>query len=205
MKECCMEKQHFSLLFADLDGKDVKLIVAAELHYHRSCYRECTRKQKSIAETESANQVIFNYVRETLIEGNKVIYNKDLPDAYKNSLPLEEEAVTDVRHILEKILKEFENISLYKPTNGKRFLYKESLSKGQIIILYILEIHQLQEKIEKIEKVNKIPNQEDSINWQQSLLEGKFEICLTHTQIGRRPPQNCVKAKLLCHILLKSF
>ena len=78
-------------------------------------------------EVESTNQVIFNYLRERLIEGKEIIYKKDLLDAYNNRLPLEVEPVTDVRPIIQKILKEFENISLYKPTYGKQFLYKESL------------------------------------------------------------------------------
>ena len=99
MKDCCMEKQHPPLLFADLAGKDIKGIIAYELHYHQSCYREYTRKQRSITEVESTNKVIFNYVRERLIEGNAIIYKKDLLDAYNNRLPLEVEPVTDVRPI----------------------------------------------------------------------------------------------------------
>ena len=83
-------------------------------------------------EVESTNQVIFNYLRERLIEGKEIIYKKDLLDAYNNRLPLEVESVTDVRPITEKILKEFENISLHKPTYGKQFLYQESPSKGEI-------------------------------------------------------------------------
>ena len=86
---------------------------------------------------KSANQVIFNCIRERLIESNEIIYKKYLLDAYNNSLLLEVEAVTDVRPILEKTVKEFENISLYKPTYAKQFLYKENLSKGEIIIHYI--------------------------------------------------------------------
>ena len=72
LKDCCMEKQHPPLLFADAVGKDIKHIIAYELHYHRSYYREYTKKQKPISEFESTNQVIFNYVRERLIERNEI-------------------------------------------------------------------------------------------------------------------------------------
>ena len=116
------------------------------------------------------NQVIFNYVRERLIEGNEIIYKKDLLDAYNNSLPLEEESVTDIRPIIEKILKEFENISRYKPTYGKQFFYKESLLKDEIIIHYVRKLQQLPEEIEKIEKVNKMPNQADSVKLAAKLI-----------------------------------
>ena len=72
LKGCCIEKQHPPLLFADAVGKDIKHIIAYELHYHRSYYRQYTRKQRSITEFESTNPVIFNYVRERLIEGNEI-------------------------------------------------------------------------------------------------------------------------------------
>ena len=116
LKDCCMEKQHLPLLFADVVGKVIKHIMSYELHYHRSYYREYTKKQRPITEFESTNQFIFNYVRERLIECN------DSLDAYNNSRPLKVESVTDVRPILEKMLKEFENTSLYKPTHGKQLL-----------------------------------------------------------------------------------
>ena len=135
-----MAKRHSLLLFADFTGKDIKCIIAYELHYHRSCHLEYTRKQRPITEVESTNQVIFNYVRERQVEGNEIIYIKDLLDAYNNRLPLEVEPVTSVRPFSEKILKKFENISLYKPTDEKQFLYKESLSKGEIILSYIKKL-----------------------------------------------------------------
>ena len=76
-------------------------------------------------EVESTNQVIFNYLRERLIEGKEIIYKKDLLDAYNNRLSLEVESVTDVRPIIEKILKEFENISLQKkPMENNSFTKK---------------------------------------------------------------------------------
>ena len=92
------------LLFADLAGKDIKRIIAYELHHHRSCYCDYTREQRPITEVESTNQVIFNYVRERLIEGNEIIHKKDLLDAYKNSLPLEAEVAMDVKPIVEDII-----------------------------------------------------------------------------------------------------
>lgn len=77
--------------------------------------------QWSITKVESANEAIFNYVRVRLIEGNEIIYKKDLLDAYNNSLSLEREAVRVVKPI-QKILQELENISIYTPTGGKKFL-----------------------------------------------------------------------------------
>lgn len=77
--------------------------------------------QWSITEVESANEAIFNYVRVRLIEGNEIIYKKDLLDAYNNSLSLEREPVRVVKPI-QKILQELENISIYTPTGGKKFL-----------------------------------------------------------------------------------
>lgn len=77
--------------------------------------------QWSITEVESANEAIFNYVRVRLIEGNKIIYKNDLLDAYNNSLSFEKEAERVVKPI-QKILQELENISLYTPTGGKKFL-----------------------------------------------------------------------------------
>ena len=112
-----MEKQHPPLL-----GKYIKSIIAYELHYHQCCYRKHTRKQRPITEVESTNQVIFNYVGEILIEGNEIIYKKDLLDPYINSLLLEVESVTDERPNTEKILKEFKDISLSKPIYGKQLV-----------------------------------------------------------------------------------
>ena len=40
LKYCCMEKQHSLLLFANLTGKEIRCIIAFELHYHQSCYLE---------------------------------------------------------------------------------------------------------------------------------------------------------------------
>lgn len=77
--------------------------------------------QWSVTEVESANEAIVNYVRVRLIEGNEIIYKKDLLDAYNNSLSLEREAVRVVKPI-QKILQELENISIYTPTGGKNFL-----------------------------------------------------------------------------------
>ena len=89
--------------------------------------------QWSITEVESANEAIVNYVRVRLIEGNEIIYKKDLLDAYNNSLSLEREAVRVVKPI-QKILQELENISIYTPTGGKNFLQKESLLTSEIMI-----------------------------------------------------------------------
>ena len=89
--------------------------------------------QWSITKVESANEAIFNYVRVRLIEGNEIIYKKDLLDAYNNSLSLEREAVRVVKPI-QKILQELENISIYTPTGGKKFLQKESLLTSEIMI-----------------------------------------------------------------------
>ena len=89
--------------------------------------------QWSITEVESANEAIVNYVRVRLIEGNEIIYKKDLLDAYNNSLSLEREAVRVVKPI-QKILQELENISIYTPTGGKKFLQKESLLTSEIMI-----------------------------------------------------------------------
>ena len=75
--------------------------------------------QWSITEVESANEAIVNYVRVRLIEGNEIIYKKDLLDAYNNSLSLEREAVRVVKPI-QKILQELENISIYTPTGRKK-------------------------------------------------------------------------------------
>ena len=175
-----------SVAFASLTGKDIKHIIAYKLHYHQNCYRKYTKKQRPITEVESTNQVIFEYIREKLIEGNEIIYKKDLVDAYNNRLPLEVESVMSVRLIIEKILKEFENISLLKPTYGKQFLYQESLSKGEIIIHYIKKLLELQEKTGKIEKVNKIPNQEDSVKLAAKLI--KEEILNTPNTYTNWPP-----------------
>ena len=54
---------------------------------------------------QKLNQVIFNYATDRHIEGNEIIYKKDLFDTYNSSLPLGEEGVMDVRPIFEKILK----------------------------------------------------------------------------------------------------
>ena len=112
--------------------------VAYKRHYLRNCYRKYRREQRPIT---YYYQVIFNYVRERLIEGGEIIYKKYLVDADNNiSLPLEFQAVTDARPIIEKILKKLGDISLHKPIYGKQFFYKESLSKGQMIIHYIKKL-----------------------------------------------------------------
>ena len=96
--------------------------------------------QRPFTEVDSTNKVIFNYVRERGI------------NAYNNSLPFEEVAVTDARPIsLRRYLKNSKKISLNKPTYGKQFLYKQSEPKGEIIIHYIEKLQQLQDKIERIE------------------------------------------------------
>ena len=62
---------------------------------------------------------------------------------------------------LRRYLKNSKKISLCKLICGNQFLYKKSMSKGEIIIYYIKKLKQLQEKIKKIES-------------QQSTKSGRF-------------------------------
>ena len=63
LKDCCIEKQNHSLLLAGLAGEDVKRFVAYKLHYHQSCYPECTKKRKAYYGGWKCESGIFNYVR----------------------------------------------------------------------------------------------------------------------------------------------
>ena len=136
-----------------IEGQD---LVAIEVKYHRSCYREYTRKRnlENLArynaeeestsgyrtEYERAFNVLSKYIEEKIILDQEIITMSTLRDRYEELL-VEEGLADEVKSyrtekLKTRIIKMFgEQVGFWHPRNRSKseIIYSELLPKGQII------------------------------------------------------------------------
>jgi len=202
LKRCCERKQDNSVLAADLVGKDWQGIVAYELKYHRSCYRNYTRDDKSELDVNNnAFNTVVNFVKERIFNKNDILTPSQLQNFY-NEIS-QEKILPRSKPILDKVLEFFNGrISLFKPNSGTPFLFNDEKSKGEIISDYRNMIRI--EKSKTIESKRKASDH-NCVNTAASII--KAEIKSTDLTYNSWPPtaQELLEKKTVLPPATESF
>ena len=141
-------------------------LVAAEGHYHRSCYRDYTRKGKDkesgdlhevdeYFQCETASlDLLYQYIRCELIEHPKVVRMIDLTNIFiehMKSMGVHEIRESAKKHLRRKIELEFGNtLVIFPDDTGKLCVCPESLSKLQLAKNYV----KLQNELSKLKSMD---------------------------------------------------
>lgn len=134
LKQCCDLKQDNTQHLADLSGKQWGNIVATELQYHRSCYRDYTRASRILSDDDNVIEKLFPLIKETVLDNNNVMTSNEMLDKYNSLLLTNFKAISDARLVIDPVLAYFAvEVSLHTPQYGCAFVFKDNQSKGQII------------------------------------------------------------------------
>ena len=133
LKACASKKNDNERLLAYVSGKEWQNILAEELHYHRSCYRNYTRQNRSQENLAQSNEDILesmaDIINEKVIEGFEVMKLDELMEFYKEESNSTDN-IPDRRTLIEFVSQRFEsNISCWKPKYGKSFLFNNTVDK----------------------------------------------------------------------------
>jgi len=136
-------------------------LVAAEAHYHKSCYRKYTRgameKTSKVTEDDDAYLaaereaylLLFKHVRKTLFVQPEVVRMMELTEKLLNFL--HELGINDVKpstkkHIRRKLECEFKkSLHFVSDDKGKLLVYPDGLSLEQVVVKMMKAEEQLQD------------------------------------------------------------
>lgn len=137
-------------------------LVAAEAHYHKSCYRKYTRGEKKktsvlvdkddeayqAAEQESYT-LLFQYVRDTLFAEPTVLRMTEVTGklvSYLQSFGINDVRPHTKKHIRRKLECEFkESLHFVSDDKGKLLVYPDNLSLDQVVVAMMKAEEQLRE------------------------------------------------------------
>ena len=125
-------------------------LVAAEAHYHRSCYRNFTRTRAPVVSTrdeEEARYVsvetgaydkLFQFIRSEVILNKriaKLTFLGDLLVIYMQETNIKTIKQSTKKHIRRKLESEFEGVLHFVPDeNGKILVYPDNLTRNQLVV-----------------------------------------------------------------------
>ncbi|XP_065682451.1 uncharacterized protein LOC136095622 [Hydra vulgaris] len=83
--ENAVSKSDNQRLMASILGTEWQTIISLELYYHRSCYLNYTRPQKVpfILTEDAIMRLLFDYVKENVLDNLEVIHTSKLSEFYK--------------------------------------------------------------------------------------------------------------------------
>ena len=149
-----MEKEDNNTMHADLIGKTWDSIVAYELHYHRTCYREYTRKDLvTFFEENLAFKKLIEFVNETVFKNYDTLTPADLLVQYNKNILEGDEAIPRSRPLLDKVMCHFgEDLSLWNPLCGRPLIFNNKLTKGEIIVDFQKKLQKMEAKMDALEE-----------------------------------------------------
>ena len=156
-------------------------LVAAEAHYHKSCYKDYTRKRPIVegsntlddnsvlylnAEQDAYN-MLFTYIREVIFLNPRVFTITEITEqlvSYMNGLGIDEVKPSTKKHMRRKLEGEFkDSINIFPDQYGKLIVVPSNLSITQLAVEYqeLKEEHMKYKNVSShsvIEIVNKAAN-----------------------------------------------
>lgn len=146
-----IKKKDIARLLACVSGLDWKNIVAMELFYHHSCYKNYTRHDRN-KESDSrsldatAVERILDYVNDHVIKGFEVIPTGELMDVYiGGNLQI---ALPDKRTLIKLVTERFDGTVDCWTSKTTSFIYNDSIKKGQVIEVLLRKIHHLEKRLQ---------------------------------------------------------
>jgi hypothetical protein len=132
-------------------AKTSRELVAAEAHYHKSCYRNYTREEKPKTETlslshedeayqlaeQNSYKMLFKHIRDSMFIASQAVRLSELTE--KLTEFLKSNGCSDIKkqtknHIRRKLTAEFEeSLHFISEINGKLIVYPDNLSITQVI------------------------------------------------------------------------
>ena len=165
-------------------------IVAAEAHYHRSCYREYTRPKKPSPSSSSTDEVrddaeekafsdLFKYIRLEVIGKKSVVTMTELTsklEVLAQARGKEKLSEATRKHIRRKIEAEFGSILLIFPDDkGKLIVVPQNLSVEDIVKMNLVMKKELDILKHHSSDIGKIIDQ-SSTYIRKSILDMKWKL-----------------------------
>lgn len=124
--------------------------VAAEAHWHHSCYKNYTRtnsKSVNTTDTEELPDRLCDYIRNELFQSNNIIELAQLSDMLRGWM-LESGVIeikpSTITHLRTKLSVEFgDSLHLIQNESNKVIFYPDSLTRDQLV----LSSHRLQKEV----------------------------------------------------------
>ena len=114
-------------------------MIAREVFYHRSCYRDFTRKAYTNKpdENDDVFEELSNFVEENIVKGCNVVSMADLFQTYSEikSCKFGEQGTTlKVRSLKDKLKRLFgSKIGFWRPRHGSDLIFNNTVEKGQLV------------------------------------------------------------------------
>ena len=149
-----MQKNDKPRLVAYVAGIEWQNIVALELYYHRSCYREYTRPNRPcggifMLESDAIEQ-LYEFIYKRVIQEGEVMLTKEFVELY-SAYCENKSALPDVRTLVDLITQHFvDEIGFWTPRQGSSFIYSDKVPKGQIIEILTKKLQIAKERIHDI-------------------------------------------------------
>ena len=131
----------FPHLHAEVAGSEWQAILAREYFYHRSCYKEISKKRKPVvsSDAESVFNELIAFIEEKVITGCEVLRMVDLSQIYAeiaDRLFGEEHQIgmPKLQRLKEKIKKQLgSKIAFWTPKYGSDYVFNNGIEKGQLV------------------------------------------------------------------------
>ena len=139
MKQAAILTPENSNLYAEVANTDWQMIIARELYYHRTCYRDITRKRYAKQDhTDVVFQELAAIIEEKVITGCEVLRMADIYKQYEeiqsNQLGEENLQTIKVQSLKEKIQKSFgSKIGFWCLSSGSDYIFNNTVKKGQLV------------------------------------------------------------------------
>ncbi len=147
LRECAIQKNDGKILA--VASRD---IVAAEAHYHHSCYKNYTRMKprpedvkEGDNEFEEAYGSLFEYIRTDIIPNEKIVQVTSLTAKLKSFVPSGEISESTRKNIRRRLESEFENsVHIFPDDKGWLLMVPVSVTLQDVV----LENQSLQKELE---------------------------------------------------------
>ena len=156
------KKKNNDRLCAYVTGVDWRTIIALELHYHQTCYKQLTRRDThQHCHDVYAGQIhdrLMPYVKKHVLDNMEVLSLDSLRE-FLISSDDNDCCIPHKRTLADFVLKHFEDkVALWSPKYGNAFLFNNSIEKGRIIEILFKTIERLKEKLKPSSIESEIDN-----------------------------------------------
>ena len=139
-------------MLAQVSGVSLGNLVAREVWYHRTCFRNYTHKPKTPATTENIEDVTFTevikLVHEVVVQNEDVLRMDQITMFHNRMLgPSEKERETSNRNIKARLLAHFgDSIVIWAPPGRKSFVYSKDLPTSTALERSLNALNERREK-----------------------------------------------------------
>ena len=130
LKKRTVRQQDNPKLLPHVSGIDWQNIIAAELSYHRSCYKEYTQPERN----KTINSELFRIIKKRLVDDFEVVETNEVVFMFLQKATSQAKDQTfDKRTILKSVVENFGGVMKLCSSKLSSFLFNDNVEKGCII------------------------------------------------------------------------